>query len=109
MNPPSSSSNVSGSLLRQMIEQNDQKHEAGHRRLRHDLTEGFNDMHTTLSVLQKSQATDHDRITTFASTKERRHELSGYKAVIIAAIIGGGFRLVEVVITQAAAVLGRHP
>ena len=98
-------SNVSGSLLRQMVEQNDEKHEQGHRRLRQDLTEGFNDVTSSLDALQKAHAADHDRITAFASTKERRHELSGYKAVIIAAIIGGGFRLIEVIITEASRVL----
>lgn len=96
------------SAIAQMLENVDEKHDHGHQRLRRDLTEGFNDVHTILERFDRNQREDHDAIRSLIATRERRKELSGYRAVIIAAVIGGGFRLIEVFITQIGAILKGH-
>ncbi len=73
---PTQPGSGSHALLLQMIEQNDQKHEAGHRRLRNDLTEGLNGVNDELAELRASQASDHERLVTHGAKVERRKELS---------------------------------
>lgn len=94
---------LSQGALQQMVEQNDQKHDAAHRRLREDLTEGFNDLGKEIDVVKSAQAMDHEEIVVnrrlVEANKERRKDLSGYKVVILAAGITGVFRILEVVVT----------
>ena len=82
---PTNPGSGSFALLHQMIDQNDEKHEAGHRRLRRDLTDGFNDVNSELEQLRASQQQDRERLIKQGSQVERRKELSMNKAVVIAA------------------------
>lgn len=82
-------------MLVQMVQQIDDKHEDGHGRLRRD----FRTMETRVADLEKAQVANLLKFERTAVTTERRHELSANKTVILAAAIGGGFRLAEVLIT----------
>ena len=93
------------SLLLQMLEQNDDKHDEAHKRLRRDLTDGLNAVNDDLDRVERMQQADHETIVRQQAMRERRKEMSGYRAVIVAAAIGGGFRLIEVLITQATLLL----
>ncbi len=92
-------------LLRELITLNDEKHTAGHRRLREDLTDGLNAMNENFDRILAAQAHDHDMIMTQQATRERRKELTGYKAVIVAASVAGLFQLIVAVIN----LIARHP
>ncbi len=80
-------------FLRELIGLNDEKHTAGHRRLRTDLTEGLNTVTDNLDRLVLAQARDHDMLVAQKATRERRKELTGYKAIIVAASVAGVFQL----------------
>lgn len=95
-------------LLLQMIQQIDEKHDAGHIRLRQDLTEGLNSVNDALEQLRTRQRSDHDELVASRAYRERRKDLSSVRAVMIAAAIGGGFRLIEVILMQVVAVLRGH-
>lgn len=95
----------SGELLQHLIEQVDEKHMAAHSRIRRDLIEGFADVGRELEAVTQGQRADHETLVRQEATRERRKDLNGYKAIIVAAAIGGGFRLIEVIITQTAALL----
>lgn len=84
-----------------LLEQIDNQHLAAHRRLRADLTEGLSDVNTQLEHLRTAHGHDHDRLLHLQSARDQRKEVSGYQAIILAAAIGGGFRLIEVVINAA--------
>lgn len=86
-----------------MVDQNDQKHESGHGRLRRDLTKGFNEVNGDMEVLRRNWQSDHERLIKIPT--ERRKELSAQKTVVLAAIIGGGFHLIEVIINAAVTLL----
>jgi len=94
---------VTTGLLLQMVEQNEEKQDAAHQRLRRDLTEGFNDMGQELDALRLDQRADHETLLRQQVTRERRKELSATRVVIVAALIGGGFRLIDVVINAVVA------
>ncbi len=85
-------------FLRELIALNDDKHTAGHRRLRADLTEGFIGVHESLDRLVATQARDHELLVVQQATRERRKELTGYKAIIVAASVAGLFQLIIAVI-----------
>ena len=93
-------SNPQHGVLLQMVQQNDEKHEEGHGRLRRDLRALEVRVDDRFNELGREVLDQKLRMARMAVTKERRRELSGYKAVIIAAAIGGGFRLIEVLIQQ---------
>jgi len=86
----------SAGLLLQMVEQNDDKHDKGHVRLRADLRS----LEGRMDVLERAQVENKMKFARIEAMRERRSELSGYKAVILAALIGSSMRLVEVLITQ---------
>lgn len=77
------------SVLLQMVEQNDQKHEQGHGRLRLDMR----DVQVRLASLERTNMEYKLRFATMDARKERRHDLSNYKAIILAAAIGGGVQV----------------
>lgn len=106
MTPESKSG--SHALLLQMIEQNDDKHEAGHRRLRRDFTEGMNDVNGALDTLATQQRGDHEMILLNADTAERRKGLSMNHAVILAASVAGGFQVLVALINMVTELL-KHP
>lgn len=91
-------------MLKQMIVQNDEKHDDQHRRLRTDLVEGLDDVRDEIGNLRTAQSQDHDKVTLLIANRERRldskHELTAFKAVLIGAVISGGFHLVEAIVTQ---------
>lgn len=95
-------------LLQALLEQTDEKHVDAHKRLRRDLTEGLNDMSAAMDDLVKAQRVDHDTIVRHQAEHDRRKELSGTNAVIMAACIGGGFRLVEVLVTAMMSLVKGH-
>lgn len=89
---------LSNESLSLILEQVDQKHDAAHKRLRSDLTDGMNDLNGIMEQHRKQYTIDHDTLVRLDSTRERQKDLNGYKAIIVAAAIGGGFRLLEVLI-----------
>lgn len=89
---------ISGALLRQMIEQNHQQCEAGHHRLRHDHTEDINDVNRQIEKLEGAQVADRTVIAELRGQRERRKELSGVKIVLLSAAIGTLPRFVELIV-----------
>lgn len=90
-----------GSVL-QMVQQNDEKHEEGHGRLRAD----YRSLESRVTSLERCEADTRVKLATMDVKKERRRELSQHKTVVIAALIGGGIRLVEVLVNATLKVLG---
>ncbi len=91
---------ISVALLAQEVRLNKDMTDAAHKRVRSDLTQGFNEVNADVEGLRASQQQDHALIVTLSATGERRKELSGLHAVIIASVIAGVFRLLEVIITM---------
>lgn len=89
---------VSGALLRQMIEQNDEKHTDAHHRLRRDLTEGINDVNMHIDSLEQAARADHEDLLLQRGQRERRKELSGVRIVLLSAAIGTLPHFVELVL-----------
>lgn len=89
---------ISTELLREHIRLNDEKHDAAHRRLRADLTEGLNDVNGNLAAIVKARNDDHDELLWYRGDRDRRKELSGYRLVILAAAIGAFPHLIEVLL-----------
>lgn len=88
--------------LLQMVQQNDEKHEEGHGRLRRDVRA----LEERVIALEKSAVENRLQFARLEARKERRSELSSYKAVVIAASIGGGIQLIEVLINFTLKVFG---
>ncbi len=98
---------MSVALLAQEVRQHDEKHAAAHRRLRQDFTGHMNEQAAELDALRLDLRMDHELLVKREGQMERRKELSATHAVMLAAAIGGGFRLVEVVVTEVLRLL--HP
>lgn len=84
--------------LQQLVELNDEKQDAAHRRLRRDLTEGFNDMGRELERGRGLQTADHEELVLNRGGRDRRKELSGYRVALIAALVAIVPQLITIVI-----------
>ena len=73
-------------LLLQMIQQNDEKHVDAHDHLRRDIEQ----MNTNLDKLSMIVAKDHDSIIALSEREGQYRQMSVNRAVILAAMIGGG-------------------
>ena len=71
-------------VLRLMIQQNDEKHEAAHKRLRVDLRQ----TETDVGHLEERRAQDHEMIMQWRERRKQTAELTQARAVIVAALVG---------------------
>ena len=84
----------SNELLELRINQLTDHCQAGHKRLR----EQFIAVDERFDKLEEAQREDHVTIVKMQATRERRRELSATRAMLLAAVIGGGCQMIVEII-----------
>lgn len=75
-------------LIRQMVDQNDQKHEAGHKRLRIDLTEGLNDVNRQIERCKEDSGEIKLDIARIKTARETEMRVSAQRFVVLGSLVG---------------------